>query len=75
MCTEGFGCGGCDDVIAASGCLRPLCSSDSDCDAGEVCRTLSTFHDFRCADIAGTCACGGDPLEGTIDVCVPDTCP
>lgn len=63
-------------MFSADGCLRRPCSSDGGCDAGEVCRTVPEyFNDFFCEEGASTCGCGGDPLAGTVDVCVPDTCP
>lgn len=68
-------CGGCNDIFGADGCLRPVCDDDEDCGPGERCASIPTFLNLMCHEIDGACTCGGDPLNGTIDMCVADDCP
>lgn len=68
-------CGGCNDIFGADGCLRPVCNDDDECGSGERCASIPTFLNLMCNEIDGACVCGGDPLNGAIDMCVADDCP
>ena len=70
-----FGCGGCGGLFDVDGCVRATCEVDADCAAGETCRHIVLpFANLICEQEGDLCLCGGDPIGGSIDVCVPDSC-
>lgn len=67
-CTVPYECDGeCGpgSLFDAAGCMRPRCTGDAECGAGERCMVPGQWGDtclsvdFACADQAGACACSG----------------